>query len=716
MKGRVDAGPDRAGEHFFIKATRLLLEHWPQLEKERLVSLTRIGLLRRACLALLESRYGRRHGEGLDLLRWARDLGCPLFDAELDKLAPSEMDAVTIRISCPEPAADLDELYQQVAELEISLRGKKNRSIGQASGRKGRRREGLFFTPPWLADRLAAWVVEDAKLDSGRVLDPACGSGRLLLAVVRRLLQRVGQDEAARARELRRLIRHNLSGVELDPLVAALCRTQFWLESEPELGPVEGLSRLLAVGDAIGGPLDGSGEALDWPRLFPDELGQGSGFRALVVNPPFEVLTRFGKRPGLARYVKGIRGAGYRLALRGNLHTHRLFLERSLDLLRSGGRLAIIMPASFLTDQTAEPLRRHLLGEGWLRRVEAFDESMKIFAGVNQAVAWLAVEKRRGNGRVQVQHGQEAVHELQFEWLEALDPKGLSLPAAPAEAIGLAVRMKQASPGCFSDVAEGRVGEVDQTFFRRFMLSRPGGALLVRGEHVSSYRVNVDDGNPEERWLEQEGFLRAKGEGTWREGLKKRRVVQTGIVNLEARRRMVAGVAPAGAFLGNSVNWWAPRLGTDWPEEVRLGYLLGLLNSLPFEWRFRLTSSNNNINLYEVKSLPLPVLKQDFPAEGIPALLERSRDLVRQSRAGALSVVRQITAGWGAPSRDDRAAAMVIGALAWLRLELEQGEDSDRLDQVLDHMVNWHLGMDEPDLEQMSGWIERRFGKKGRPA
>jgi hypothetical protein len=178
-------------------------------------------------------------------------------------------------------------------------------------------------------------------------------------------------------------------------------------------------------------------------------------------------------------------------------------------------------------------------------------------------------------------------------------------------------------------------------------------------------------------------------------------VVQTGIVNLEAGRRLVAAEVPAGVLLGNSVNAWVPRPREGFTPPQLRGYLLGLLNSAPLEWRFRSTSSNNNINLYEIQALPLPPLAARFPTARLGGYLEQVRRLVAASSSSVLGVVREITSGWGAPSREDRAAALLIAEVARLReAEAAPGRRA-WLEHVTDHLVTWHLGLDESDLFRM---------------
>lgn len=639
---------------------------------------------------------------------------CPLLDSSLDpgKLGDPRQACV---LAVPLPGVkDLGQAYQDLQEVALARR--KSGSLYLSRGRPARRAAGMFFTPDWIAGRLAAMVLDsliqsysaDKICSHLRILDPACGSGRLLMACLDRLLDRLCVSGARRAQAARELIPAVIRGVDINPVAAALARSSLWMVADPRRGSLEGLDRLIVVGDALAGPLragkPGKG-AVDWRKAFPGEMsGNGPGFTVVIGNPPFEVLKGFGKRQGLKEYTERIRKSGYDLALSGNLNTYRLFLERSLQILAPGGRLAFVLPVGFLMDRTAAPLRTRMLKSGWIEQVAVYPESSRVFTDVGQSVVLLsAVKKDRPSGEIEVSDGTGRIPATRIpaDYFAALDPEAMPIPVAPDDAYALAARLRENNSSSLGELAAGRVGEVDQTHYRRFMQSEPGGALLLRGAHLSPYRASTDESDPDLRWLDSKGFEKARGGGRWKQDLQSPRIVQTGIVNMEAGRRLVAAEAPRGVYLGNSLNYWVPREREDWDADLLRGYLLGLLNSTPLEWRFRLTSSNNNVNLYEIRSLPLPRPIRRFPPDKIPGFLKDALAQVTGSRLSVLSTVRQITTGWGTPHRDDRVVGMLIGRVARLR-EVERDEQRARwLDAVLDHLVNWHLGNDEPDLERM---------------
>ena len=695
------------------------------LDLESLSCAARLSLVRTAFAARLAPALGP---DASVRAAWdkARSLDYPLFSPSLDPAgapgAGPDEDLVL-----PDRALDPADLFERLAEIELSLSARRKR-LSLASGRAGRRKQGAFYTPAWLAERLARRAVgplRERKTSPRllRILDPACGAGRLLLAALRAILADAPQGEG---RERAREAAAGLCGVDLDATAVALAASLVQLEADP-LGPLlPGLARQFIAGDSLTGTLTPEEAAsaappgaLDWRRAFPEALErEGGGFDVVLSNPPFEVLKDL-RDPAVRALLERVRALPYRRSLCGNLNLSRLFLDRALELLAPGGRLGFVLPLSFLMDRTAARLREPLIRQGWLEGVEAYPETAQVFAGVTQAVVLLWLEKRARRSRIEVVEEGQAPWRAVFsgEEIASFDPKTFALPLCQAADMDLALRLARQSAARFGDFFEGRVGEVDQTFFRPMMKSEPASALLLRGAHLAPFSADLSTKDPEERWLDAEAFQEKKGGGPWRLRLAEPRVVQTGIVNRESARRFVAAEVPAGVYLGNSLNTFWPRaatpLSTAGLDDATLrGYLLGLLNAAPLEWRFRLSSSNNNVNLYEVLALPLPHPAALFPAERLSTFLGEclTRFESEAGRQPPLSAVRQVTSGWGSPARDDRATAALIGAVARRRAAETDPERIPWWDHLLDHLVNWHLGLDEPDLERMLRAMPDRSG------
>src|SRR5699024_5831329 len=91
------------------------------------------------------------------------------------------------------------------------------------------------------------------------------------------------------------------------------------------------------------------------------------------------------------------------------------------------------------------------------------------------------------------------------------------------------------------------------------------------------------------------------------EFVQKSRIVCQQISNINKEQRLSFGLVPENFILANSCNFITVEENDN---NITLYYLLGLLNSKLLNWYFKLFSSNNHINNYELDMLPIPIKEQ----------------------------------------------------------------------------------------------------------
>jgi peroxiredoxin/SAM-dependent methyltransferase len=204
------------------------------------------------------------------------------------------------------------------------------------------KRAGRFYTPRAVARQMVGAVAP-----GDRVVDPACGGGRFLLAAL-----------AAGARS------GDLVGVDQDPVAIQCCEAAIVLASGAPPGR-------LIVGDALAAL---AAERLDdAPPLLP-----ARGFAVVLGNPPYVA----GRRAGLPdRYRQAFRVAEYQL------DPYPLFVELGLHLRAPGGRLSFIVPNTWMSNHRSGALRQLMLDAHRLRRVVELPEDL-----FGAGVATVAVE------------------------------------------------------------------------------------------------------------------------------------------------------------------------------------------------------------------------------------------------------------------------------------------------------------------------------------
>ena len=209
-----------------------------------------------------------------------------------------------------------------------------------------RKIRGGYYTPRVLADYLCNWAI---RTSSDQVLEPSCGDGSFVSAAASLL----GSDGGITAVEL---VRHELERAKR------------------------------AVNGARG--------ALEWQcGSFFDiaaTLLEQRRYDAVVGNPPFIRFQYFDKRER-DRAFHLLNSFGYRP--NGLANAWVAFVQLSAELLRDGGRLAMVVPAELLQVKYAAELRQRLPKLFTDVCIIAFDKL--VFPQIQQEVVLLLADGRR---------------------------------------------------------------------------------------------------------------------------------------------------------------------------------------------------------------------------------------------------------------------------------------------------------------------------------
>lgn len=204
---------------------------------------------------------------GPDVVRWlgdAPDIAVATIAAEDYALAVAELAVDVNRTD------ELGRVHESFVGLvpELSVED----GAFRLTPRKGRKEAGAYYTPEILVDclldqsleRLVETVTARKSPDEAerdlltlRILDPAVGSGRFLVAAARRLARRVTQLRASRRvptmTATRDVVEQCLYGVDLDPDSIGVAKVALWLECGRAPRTREVLDRHLKVGNSLVG-------------------------------------------------------------------------------------------------------------------------------------------------------------------------------------------------------------------------------------------------------------------------------------------------------------------------------------------------------------------------------------------------------------------------------------------------------------------------------
>jgi hypothetical protein len=299
------------------------------------------------------------------------------------------------------PTEILGQVYEQFLGKVIRLTSGHQAKVEEKPEVK--KAGGVYYTPAYIVEYIVKHTVgvlcegkTPAQIAKLHILDPACGSGSFLLGAYsyllawhqkwyvehgpdkyrKELFKTMGGDWRLKTAEKRRILLNNLYGVDIDSQAVEVSKLSLLLkvlegenkESLQELlfGRVSALPDLgqnIKCGNSLIGPDYFAGQLMpdeeemrrvnpfDWEAEFPEIMKSG-GFDAVIGNPPYvrqESLSGF-KDYFAQRYE----------AYNGVADLYAYFMEKSLKLLRAGGRFSFIVSSSFLRTTYGEALRRTL--------------------------------------------------------------------------------------------------------------------------------------------------------------------------------------------------------------------------------------------------------------------------------------------------------------------------------------------------------------------
>lgn len=268
-----------------------------------------------------------------------------------------------------------DEVIFEVVKIlqEISLRltdlDIKGRAFEVFLGKVFRDEYGQYFTPR----NIIKFMVEVLDPDEHDIIiDPACGSGGFLLYslmhVNDKVLKRYKDDKDTLNRIIWDFAHKQMFGIEINDRIARISMMDMVIHEDGHSN-IE-CNNALANYDEFDKRRDIS------PKKYS----------LLFTNPPFGAVIK--DKNLLSQFELGL-DKDYQ-------KTEILFIERSLDLLKSGGRLGIVLPDSILTNSSLQYVREFILKRSRIIAIVSLPQHTFVPSGASVKPSLLFLEKNDG--------------------------------------------------------------------------------------------------------------------------------------------------------------------------------------------------------------------------------------------------------------------------------------------------------------------------------
>lgn len=491
-----------------------------------------------------------------------------------------------------------------------------------------RRASGRFYTPRWMATDMASrFDLPELPNHTIQVIDPFCGDGRLLEAFARKI--------ASSPYLKKRMWSFELWDNDADTLPSTAISLRDAIVSLGLRGTVTH-----EIKDSFCGSREqyGSFDIVltnpPWEAIKPDqrELSTLSDFQRKNYEAELKHYDRkIADHLPFSQPEKKLYGWGTNLS--------RCGLELSLNLLKAGGYCSIVLPSSILADQVSAPLRRWLFGNFDLRKIDHYPAEVKAFDSVDQACVILEIARcasdngtmpvitrydrnRLVRGSVKTNFSPMNLAALSYRIPSELDPGELTLLLKFSSFPKLSSFLT-ANGG---DLWLGR--ELDETGHKAFT-SGSGDVPFLKGRNVRRY------GKPDDISL----FLQP-GSKFLPHSWNKERIAWRDVSRRSQTRRMIATIIQGGNVTGNSlhVGYFADEDGT------RLKALLGIMNSLAFEFQLRSQLGTGHVSLGSVREIRVPDLHDHEAVARIAFLVTRA---LGGDRSAEADIEREVASLYG---------------------------------------------------------------------
>lgn len=453
-----------------------------------------------------------------------------------------------------------------------------------------RKGSAMYFTPPRLTSRLLDCVEARISIESGPLIDPACGGGAFLAPAAIRIVEKL-EAQGLRGEAILSHLEDIIFGCEADEFLCQLSAAFLRMAVAKTIKE--------AGREPVFNILNGDGL-----KLFE---ANNQGFQLVLCNPPYRKMTQAELEPYLSSYAEVVKG-------QPNLYS--LFIRRTTQLLSPSGLGAILTPMSFLSGQSFAPVRQTLIQLGTVEQLDLIHDKEGIFLSAQQdtvITTWRKSPAKKSRKKTQV-FCLESQGKFEFAGTLQLSNGAKPWPVP-----------RHASDKELSFLFDGQQARLEDYGYRART-----GALVFHRDQRPRFVSREDAKNPKALmpliWSKNispngefsltrvsspttERFV-DMGEPAAPGVIRRPAVVLQRVSSTEQPRRLVGAAVPAeilaefGGVVGENHVCFLEQANNDC--EVSPELLAQILRTKTVDRLFRCISGATNVSAYELQHLPLP--------------------------------------------------------------------------------------------------------------
>jgi Alw26I/Eco31I/Esp3I family type II restriction m6 adenine DNA methyltransferase len=353
----------------------------------------------------------------------------------------------------------------------------------------------------------------------------------------------------------------------------------------------------------------------DFKLYFSEVWREKGGFDIVIGNPPYGLLNKKQNQNFSIKvnsehldYFKSAQK--YESAKGGVINVFRLFITQSGLLLNNKGVFAEIFPLAYTGDVSSKKIREHNLKNFNIIGIEAFperdNESKRVFKHAKMSVAILFFTSKnkptnefylRTHSDRYIDDSNEKVFLTKTD-ITKLDPAYYTIPVLSKWDLKILQKVYSVHKRV-SGITNCYTGEIDLSLDKKYLRESNTFSALLKGAIIGRYEIRLKMSQGEIMYLDSDSYLK-NNTGARSTHYQFDRLGMQGITGVNEKIRLKMTLIPKGTFLANSVNYILMPKGLS---QNKLALLQ--LNSELHNYIFKLTSTNSNVNGYEVNNLPI---------------------------------------------------------------------------------------------------------------
>lgn len=286
----------------------------------------------------------------------------------------------------------LNDLEQIKAEID---------GVEEDKTKSKRKKDGIFYTPEYITRYIVEQTIgkylegNPDKIETIKILDPACGSGAFLNqahSFLREQYQIITEEKIDAERSSNRggqkflqtnLLKHtniaetdrsillnNIFGVDLNEESTEITKLALWLKTARTDQPLQNLDNNIKCGNSLIDDESIAGyKAFNWNEQFKGIMDKG-GFDCIIGNPPYFNIDTFGFGSPIFDYLKNC----YSDIYMDKSDILFYFIKKAIDLLKDNGILGFIISNAFLFSDKAKKLRNYILEQSTILEIVNFEQ------------------------------------------------------------------------------------------------------------------------------------------------------------------------------------------------------------------------------------------------------------------------------------------------------------------------------------------------------